>query len=216
MYRYKYKLMRQVRMCKDLKHLIYYRFNTGPVGKVGGAGRGWAGGWRSCRVLWDARRCCCLFTFPWLPFAHPRAPHHYIALLPVCLGFGQSVLPVGCCLQGPGVGFWAPAWRVWLFFLRGIVPLLERWLGNLLARQFEGRQSKVSCVSCVFGGCALCPPEQKISGTHAARMARVRLRRPRPWRAAAVYALPLPAPPRRPCDAGHRQDGHQAAHRVAL
>ena len=33
-------------------------------------------------------------------------------------------------------------WRVWLFFLRGIVPLLERWLGNLLARQFEGRQSK--------------------------------------------------------------------------
>lgn len=34
-------------------------------------------------------------------------------------------------------------WRVWLFFLRGIVPLLERWLGNLLARQFEGRQSKV-------------------------------------------------------------------------
>lgn len=31
---------------------------------------------------------------------------------------------------------------MWLFFLRGIVPLLERWLGNLLARQFEGRQSK--------------------------------------------------------------------------
>ena len=44
----------------DLKHLIYYRFNTGPVGK------------------------------------------------------------------GPGCGFWAPGWRVWLFFLRGIVPLLER------------------------------------------------------------------------------------------
>eukprot|EP00879_Flechtneria_rotunda_P006910 GHRR01007257.1.p1 GENE.GHRR01007257.1~~GHRR01007257.1.p1 ORF type:complete len:899 (+),score=282.95 GHRR01007257.1:227-2698(+) len=63
-------------MCKDLKHLVYYRFNTGPVGK------------------------------------------------------------------GPGVGVWAPMWRVWLFFLRGIVPLLERWLGNLLARQFEGRQSK--------------------------------------------------------------------------
>lgn len=45
--------------------------------------------------------------------------------------------------KGPGVGMWAPMWRVWLFFLRGIVPLLERWLGNLLARQFEGRQSKV-------------------------------------------------------------------------
>ncbi|CAI9103863.1 OLC1v1002437C1 [Oldenlandia corymbosa var. corymbosa] len=76
MYRYKYRLMRQIRMCKDLKHLIYYRFNTGPVGK------------------------------------------------------------------GPGCGFWAPMWRVWLFFLRGIVPLLERWLGNLMARQFEGRLSK--------------------------------------------------------------------------
>ena len=76
MYRYKYRLMRQVRQCKDLKHLIYYRFNTGPVGK------------------------------------------------------------------GPGCGFWAPSWRVWLFFLRGIVPLLERWLANLLARQFEGRHSK--------------------------------------------------------------------------
>ncbi|KAG5896054.1 hypothetical protein JTB14_011049 [Gonioctena quinquepunctata] len=76
MYRYKYKLMRQIRMCKDLKHLIYYRFNTGPVGK------------------------------------------------------------------GPGCGIWAPGWRVWLFFMRGITPLLERWLGNLLSRQFEGRHSK--------------------------------------------------------------------------
>ncbi|KAJ1335218.1 pre-mRNA-processing factor 8 [Microdochium nivale] len=76
MYRYKYKLMHQIRSCKDLKHLIYYRFNTGAVGK------------------------------------------------------------------GPGCGFWAPAWRVWLFFMRGIIPLLERWLGNLLSRQFEGRHSK--------------------------------------------------------------------------
>ncbi|KAA6369241.1 MAG: putative Pre-mRNA-processing-splicing factor 8, partial [Streblomastix strix] len=76
MYRYKYKLMKQVRACKDLKHLIYHRFNTGAVGK------------------------------------------------------------------GPGCGFWTPGWRVWLFFMRGIVPLLERWLGNLLARQFEGRHAK--------------------------------------------------------------------------
>ncbi|KAJ1841790.1 pre-mRNA-splicing factor 8, partial [Coemansia sp. RSA 2703] len=60
MYRYKYRIMRQIRACKDVKHVIYYRFNTGAVGK------------------------------------------------------------------GPGVGLWAPAWRVWLFFLRGMVPLLER------------------------------------------------------------------------------------------
>ena len=26
--------------------------------------------------------------------------------------------------------------------MRGIIPLLERWLGNLLSRQFEGRHSK--------------------------------------------------------------------------
>ena len=33
-------------------------------------------------------------------------------------------------------------WRVQIFFLRGIVPLIERWLGNLLSRQFEGRVAK--------------------------------------------------------------------------
>lgn len=36
MYRYKYKLMRQIRMCKDLKHVIYYRFNTVSVCMGGG------------------------------------------------------------------------------------------------------------------------------------------------------------------------------------
>ncbi|VEU19289.1 DEKNAAC100659 [Brettanomyces naardenensis] len=74
-YRYKYKVMHQIRACKDLKHVVYQRFNA-VIGK------------------------------------------------------------------GPGCGFWQPAWRVWLFFMRGIIPLLERWLGNLLSRQFEGRQSK--------------------------------------------------------------------------
>nr|BAS01665.1 splicing factor PRP8 [Lotharella vacuolata] len=73
MYRYKYKLMKQIRICKDLKHLIYYRFNTSDIGK------------------------------------------------------------------GPGVGFWIPTWRVWLYFLRGITPLLENWINNLLVRQFIGR-----------------------------------------------------------------------------
>ncbi|KAI9476840.1 NUC071 domain-containing protein [Coemansia mojavensis] len=89
MYRYKYRLMRQVRACKDLKHLIYYRFNCFPEDHQ------------------------ILTQLGWMSLA-----------------------------DGPGVGFWAPGWRVWLFFLRGIVPLLERWLGNLLARQFEGRNSK--------------------------------------------------------------------------
>ncbi|CAH6720476.1 pre-mRNA-splicing factor 8 [[Candida] jaroonii] len=73
-YRYKYKVMHQIRACKDLKHVIYSRFNRN-IGK------------------------------------------------------------------GPGCGFWQPAWRVWLNFMRGNIPLLERWLGNLLARQFEGRRS---------------------------------------------------------------------------
>ena len=75
-YRYKYKVMHQIRACKDLKHVVYNRFNR-VIGK------------------------------------------------------------------GPGCGFWQPAWRIWIFFMRGIIPLLERWLGNLLARQFEGRSSEV-------------------------------------------------------------------------
>ena len=75
-YRYKYKVMHQIRACKDLKHVVYYRFNK-IIGK------------------------------------------------------------------GPGCGFWQPAWRVWIFFLRGIIPLLERWLRNLLTRQFEGRSNEV-------------------------------------------------------------------------
>ncbi|QLQ77845.1 hypothetical protein HG537_0A00920 [Torulaspora globosa] len=75
-YRYKYKVMHQIRACKDLKHLVYFRFNK-IIGK------------------------------------------------------------------GPGCGFWQPAWRVWIFFMRGIIPLLERWLGNLLTRQFEGRSNEI-------------------------------------------------------------------------
>lgn len=60
-----------------------------------------------------------------------------------CIFFINVIYVIqGAVGKGPGCGFWAPGWRVWLFFLRGIVPLLERWLGNLLARQFEGRHSK--------------------------------------------------------------------------
>ena len=78
MYRYKYRVMKEIRVCKDYKHMIYERFNGGGVGK------------------------------------------------------------------GPGTGVWLMAWRTWLFFLRGIMPTLERWLGNLLARQFEGRVHKAT------------------------------------------------------------------------
>ncbi|KIH51314.1 PROCN domain protein [Ancylostoma duodenale] len=120
MYRYKYKLMRQVRMCKDLKHIIYYRFNTGAVGEL-------------------------LSVFSLKLHLQDKAK---ILLLE------KSVFPCSVSAKlsnntfdnipgkGPGCGFWAPGWRVWLFFLRGITPLLERWLGNLLSRQFEGRHSK--------------------------------------------------------------------------
>lgn len=76
-YRYKYRVMHQIRACKDLKHLVYYRFNK-LIGK------------------------------------------------------------------GPGCGFWQPAWRIWIFFIRGTIPLLERWIGNLLNRQFEGRSNEVA------------------------------------------------------------------------
>lgn len=47
--------------------------------------------------------------------------------------------------------------------MRGITPLLERWLGNLLARQFEGEWFSLSSISryfakgrsCVFLFCPL-------------------------------------------------------------
>ena len=73
LYRYKFAVMKQIRLCRDIKHLIYCRFNTGEVKK------------------------------------------------------------------GPGTGFWGPAYRIWVMFLRGMVPLLQRYLNNLLSRLFEGR-----------------------------------------------------------------------------
>ncbi|KAH0793339.1 pre-mRNA-processing-splicing factor 8A [Histomonas meleagridis] len=41
MYRYKYKVMHEIRRCKDLKHVIYSKFNAGAVG--GGPGVGFWG-----------------------------------------------------------------------------------------------------------------------------------------------------------------------------
>ena len=44
--------------------------------------------------------------------------------------------------KGPGAGFWLPSWRVWMLFMRGMAPLLQTYLGNHLARLFEGRKNK--------------------------------------------------------------------------
>ncbi|KNH06334.1 pre-mRNA-processing-splicing factor 8-like protein [Perkinsela sp. CCAP 1560/4] len=75
-YRYKYTFMRSIKHSKDIKHLLYYRFNTGPVGK------------------------------------------------------------------GPGMGFWAPVWRMWVCLFRGMVPLLEKFITRLVEREIEGRNQK--------------------------------------------------------------------------
>jgi pre-mRNA-processing factor 8 len=44
-------------------------------------------------------------------------------------------------------GQWAPIWRIWVFFLRGTYPLLERWLSNLLVRYLNGRKNSKKSVS---------------------------------------------------------------------
>ena len=145
MYRYKYKLMRQIRMCKVLGPRL-------PPSGSRACGRCSVRARRvsTTRPSWrpPCAACRLSMTAGLLPGSSWRH-HGWVACTDSPLPPAQDLKhliyyrfntgPVG---KGPGVGFWAPAWRVWLFFLRGIVPLLERWLGNLLARQFEGRQSK--------------------------------------------------------------------------
>ena len=75
-YRYKYTFMRRIKHSKDLKHLLYHRFNSGPVGK------------------------------------------------------------------GPGMGFWAPVWRMWVCLFRGMMPLLEKFINRLIDREIDGRNQK--------------------------------------------------------------------------
>src|SRR5258708_8419914 len=43
-YHYKYKLMQQAQMAKDLKHPIYYHFDIGPIGRGCSTGF-WAPSW---------------------------------------------------------------------------------------------------------------------------------------------------------------------------
>ena len=74
-YRYKYKVMKQIHLCKSIKRILYEKFNQKTAKK------------------------------------------------------------------GPGFGFWAPVWRIWIFFLKGISPMLQRWLSNLLSRHFFGRKN---------------------------------------------------------------------------
>lgn len=75
-YRYKLRAMRQIKRSRDIKHMLYSKFNVGGVP------------------------------------------------------------------SGPGCGFWGPSWRVWVFFLRGMTPLLQRYLGNLTDRVLHGRAQK--------------------------------------------------------------------------
>lgn len=53
-----------------------------------------------------------------------------------------SKFNVGGVPSGPGCGFWGPSWRIWVFFLRGMTPLLQRYLGNLTDRVLRGRSKK--------------------------------------------------------------------------
>ena len=73
-YRYKYKIMKQIKICKNIKKILYEKFYEYPVSK------------------------------------------------------------------GPGFGFWSPVWKVWVFFIKGMVPVQERWLANLLSRHLNGRK----------------------------------------------------------------------------
>lgn len=49
---------------------------------------------------------------------------------------------VGGVVRGPGCGFWGPAWRVWVFFFRGMTPLMQRYLTSLTDRVLRGRVQK--------------------------------------------------------------------------
>ena len=73
-YRYKYKIMKQIKICKAIKKIFYEKFYT--------------------------------FSVP----------------------------------TGPGFGCWPPVWKVWVYYLRGMVPVQERWISNLLSRHFHGRR----------------------------------------------------------------------------
>lgn len=53
-----------------------------------------------------------------------------------------SKFNVGGVPSGPGCGFWGPSWRVWAFYMRGMTPLLQRYLGNLTDRVLRGRTKR--------------------------------------------------------------------------
>ena len=135
MYRYKYKLMRQIRMCKVCIPSLPCASSM--------SSRVSHGAPKTVFVVLLSVLFVCMPSFVLANVERQHCGERASCGIPQDLKhlvyYRFNTGPVG---KGPGVGFWAPMWRVWLFFLRGIVPLLERWLGNLLARQFEGRQSK--------------------------------------------------------------------------
>ena len=140
MYRYKYKLMRQIRMCKVRLSASLLgspaKHNEAAAQQSLQRAASFPGLLPGCCSCSDPQACSCACR---AARSHHLDSAFFVQDLKHLIYYRFNTGPVG---KGPGVGFWAPAWRVWLFFLRGIVPLLERWLGNLLARQFEGRQSK--------------------------------------------------------------------------
>lgn len=134
MYRYKYKLMRQIRMCKDLKYVIYYRFNTVSLFFI-----------FNCVFVCGGRNFIKIKKF--IKRVQVNNKEYIIMCVSCRKGIVFSKIIFVLCLQGfvgkgLGCGFWVLGWRVWFFFMRGIIFLLERWLGNFLFRQFEGRYFK--------------------------------------------------------------------------
>ena len=197
MYRYKYKLMRQVRMCKDLKHLVYYRFNTGPVGKVGGwvgrlAGGGSVGSQRGGQ-MWK-----CSELPPSASFCRMRFVRELLCSDACPVSPARGV----CVCAGPGRGLLgAHVARL------ALLPARHRAPAGALAGQPAGPPIRGPPVQGTLPPCLLL-----LTLSVGPRLL-----------ASSSPPLPIPlahhllaAPPTHTLLAGYRKDGDQAAHRVAL
>ena len=133
-------------MCKDLKHLIYYRFNTGPVGKVRrppGIGRRL----ESCRdCIMHAHHVCAvpnrhlpLTVFCPSPLRPPSARALAWASGPPCGVFGSS----SCAALSP---CWSAGWAIcWRASLRAASPRCVNVLRRGPLRWVPSPQNVLSC-----------------------------------------------------------------------